>query len=375
MRQEPAPFDLVVVISDLEGGGTQRVLSTLVNEWNRLGIRVCVISIASAESDRYLLAPGVPRISLGLARPSKGFTAALLVNLRRVHSLRLALRSTRSPTVLSFIGATNILTILATRGLRLRVVISERNDPDHQSLGRPWDFLRRLLYRRADVITANSAGALHSLSAHVPRSKLAHVPNPLLTSAFADSTPASSQTILNVASLTRQKAHDVLLAAFADVSREFPEWRLSIAGEGPLAPALASQASALDIASRINWLGWIPDIAKHYARAAIFVLPSRFEGTPNALLEAMASGLPVIVTDASPGPLEYVDDGVTGLVVPADDVAALSNALRRLAANSELREKLGGNARNRVRSLAPAEVIPIWNRILRLTTPDSTPSI
>jgi len=93
-------------------------------------------------------------------------------------------------------------------------------------------------------------------------------------------------------------------------------------------------------------------------------LPSRFEGMPNALLEAMAAGLAVVVTDASPGPLEVVEDGVNGLVVPSDDAQALAVALERLAANSALREQYGAMARQTLRQLDWPVVGPIWDALV-----------
>jgi glycosyltransferase involved in cell wall biosynthesis len=112
--------------------------------------------------------------------------------------------------------------------------------------------------------------------------------------------------------------------------------------------------------------GFQTDPVRFMARASVFVLPSRFEGMPNALLEAMAAGLPVVVSDASPGPLEMVDPGVHGLVVPSENVEALAEALGRLMVDSELRERLGRAARQRLRSLDWDVVEPHWRSVLAL---------
>lgn len=97
------------------------------------------------------------------------------------------------------------------------------------------------------------------------------------------------------------------------------------------------------------------------------MLPSRLEGTPNALLEAMSCGLPVIVSNGAPGLLELVEDGVTGLVVPVNDAAALAAALRRLASDGELRSRLGEAARARVSEHALPRAMAAWESIVGLT--------
>ena len=115
---------------------------------------------------------------------------------------------------------------------------------------------------------------------------------------------------------------------------------------------------------RVQFLGFRPDPQTFLLQAGVFVLPSRFEGMPNALLEAMAAGLAVVVTDASPGPLEVVDDGVSGFVVPADDPQALAAVLETLAADPELRKRLGFSARETLRQLDWPVVGPIWNALV-----------
>ena len=99
----------------------------------------------------------------------------------------------------------------------------------------------------------------------------------------------------------------------------------------------------------------------------MFVLPSRFEGMPNALLEAMAAGLAVIVTDASPGPLEVVEPGVSGLVVPSDDPVALAVAMTSLASDPDRCKRMGDAARARIASLEWPQLEPLWRSLLALS--------
>ncbi len=356
--------DITLVISDLGGGGAQRVLTLLANAWAKKGKRVCVITLADQSSDFFSLDPTVRRIVSGGIHQSSGFYEALSMNFRRIWNLRRSIKSSGAPIVVSFVGTTNLLTIMASVGLGLCVIISERNDPSRQSLGRIWDFLRRRLYKYADRVTANSHGVLEALADFTPRSKLYYVPNPLVAPDETQKRDKLPLSILAVGRLHQQKGYDILLPAFARIASQAPDWRLDILGDGLLRDQLHQQAGDLNIADRIEWHGRVSQPFLFYSNAAIFVLASRYEGTPNAMLEAMACGLPVIVTDASPGPLEFVEDGVSGLVVPAENEQALADAMLRLINDADLRRSLSDMARLRVIELELPNALATWEQAI-----------
>ena len=124
-----------------------------------------------------------------------------------------------------------------------------------------------------------------------------------------------------MARLVHQNGLDVLIDAFSMARGEAEDWTLTLVGEGPERLALEAQVARLGLQQRVDFLGHCRDVSTWLATASVFVLPSRFEGMPNALLEAMAQGLAVVVTDASPGPLEEIEQGVNGFVVPSEDAA------------------------------------------------------
>ena len=282
----------------------------------------------------------------------------------RVFALRKALRTLDAPTVVGFCGSTNVTTILAGKPLRNRVIISERNDPARQSLRFPWNDLRPVLYGNADVVTANTRGALETMRAYVATEKLALVPNSIEVKGEAERSSRlllrAAPRVLIVGRLHPQKAHDVLLEAFAHLPRDLSTWRLSIVGRGEEELVLRALANHLKISGRLDWHGQVVDPYAYYERADIFALPSRHEGMPNALLEAMSCGLPVIVSNASPGPLELVEDGRTGLVVPSDDPLALSDAIARLALDRDLARELGRAAREHVADRSLLGTLHVW---------------
>ena len=401
MREMLRPKRVTLVIAHLGAGGAQRVAATAANALVKLGIEVHLIKVFNDPGDAYTVDPRVHRYSLGAplrapkkrkpgsfrevfdwfattVRNSQAYQRALTFELfrrpmsalafgvelqRRTHGLRSRLRKIAPDAVLSFLTQTNILTLMAARGLPVRVVISERNDPAKQHHNLRVVLLRNLLYRRSDVVTANSAGAVESLATIVPRQKLALLPNPLNVSDCGAPVTFEEPTFITVTRLVSQKGIDVLLKAAAIVFAQRPEWKLVIIGDGPLREELQALADELGIASRIDWLGYLDDPIPYLKAAKLFVLTSRFEGTPNALLEAMACGLATVVSDASPGPLELIGDDA-GLIVPVEDVEATAAAIVTLANDEGLRARLAEAAIKRTETYQVDQAMRVWLELL-----------
>ncbi|MEL0265826.1 MAG: glycosyltransferase, partial [Synechococcus sp.] len=288
----------------------------------------------------------------------------------RYRRLRVLLQQQRPKRVLALLTKTNILCAAAVWDLPIHLVVSERNDPRLQQLDRLWSRLRSVYYRRADVVTANTEGVLDALQAMGPWQRLALLPNPLPGGlSLQDSyQPSHHQLeVLAVARLVPQKGLDVLIRAFACLPPSVRDgWCVTLVGDGPERQTLEELASVAGLRDVIHFEGFRSDPLVFVRRASIFALPSRFEGMPNALLEAMAAGLPSVVSDASPGPLEMVSDGQQGLVVPSDDVIAFAAALQRLMLDGDLRHRCGVAARATLRALDWDVVESHWRSVLAL---------
>lgn len=356
----PTRCDIALVISDLGSGGAQKVLVQLAEAWRSSGKRVAVITLAGQDLDFHKLAKGVSRIVIGGVGESRSRFGGLWANAMRILRLRKALRTTNPAVAVSFVAQTSILMVIAALGLNMRAVVSERNDPRRQSLGPIWDFLRRVVYPWADLVTANSRGALDTLAEFVPRDRLLYVPNPLTRPPPSEAIVLTAPTILTIGRLSHQKAHDVLLKAFALFHTTHLDWRLAVMGEGQQKASLLALTAELGITDFVDWIGTQPDPYAWLRAARIFVLASRYEGSPNALLEAMSCGLPCIISDGSPGPLELIENGISGAVVPSENPVALAATLARLADDPVLAKRLGDAARECVKSFDPSVVMEVW---------------
>src|SRR5205814_4956725 len=150
--------------------------------------------------------------------------------------------------------------------------------------------------------------------------------------------------LVMVANLRAEKGHDVLIDAAVDVLRQFPDARFKLVGGGPELDRLRAYAAARSVAHAVTFAGHCDDVPARLGEADVFVLPSRSEAFPNAVLEAMAAGLP-IVASATGGILELISYGQTGLLAPPGDPAALAERLCRVLADTAFAARLGEAAR------------------------------
>lgn len=342
------------------------MVTTIANALVSRGHRVSLATMCRSSSDVYGLDSAVTRedIDVRLSIKCLPVVNGLVSTVEKAIRLRKLLRKSKATVAVALIHQTNLITILAGIGLECRVVISERSDPSREPLERGWEQLRRWFYRYADVVTANSRGVVSAMEGYVPLRKLEFLPNPVDAPEFERNVDPHSKHCLCVGRLHPSKGQDVLIRAFRKVCETDQKAVLHMVGEGPEMSKLQRLADELSIGSKVIWHGRLQDKADIYCLGSIFVLPSRREGMANSLLEAMAAGMAVVVTDSSPGPLELVRDGVNGLVVATGDEAALSAAMHKLLEKSDLRIQFGEAARVTARQYDTEKVLPHWEQVL-----------
>ena len=287
-------------------------------------------------------------------------------NVRRVRQLRHAIRQTEPDVVLSSMTQTNVLTLLATSRMNATVIVREANNPYQSAVGRHWKILRWWTYRKATRVVLLSKDSLTYFSKRV-RQRAVVIPNPVMMTA-QPRTPASrkenGKTIVAMGRMVPQKGFEMLLEAFARVAEKHPAWSLEILGDGPLRAELESLVEKLGIAARVRMPGVTKEPGGKLRQADLFVMSSRYEGFPNALGEAMACGLPVISFDCRTGPAEIIRDGVDGLLVPAENVGALGEAMDRLMSDAALRESIAARAPEVLERFGLQKVMGIWDEVI-----------
>lgn len=222
---------------------------------------------------------------------------------------------------------------------------------------RPYDFrlyhkiaapYLRLIWHDSSAVVANSRGLRDLAAAFDSSIDISIIPNGVeMDKFFVPNRDWSPPRIFSAGRVVYQKGFDLGIQALAGLKDI--QWQWYIAGDGPQMPILQTMAQKHGLQDHVHFLGWqtAEELKVQYAEANLFLFPSRHEGMPNAVLEAMASGLPVVATRIA-GNEELVADGETGALVPAEDVNALRESLRPLLTNAKMRERMGRAARQRV---------------------------
>ncbi|MER1968810.1 glycosyltransferase family 4 protein [Castellaniella sp. GW247-6E4] len=345
---------ILFLVSSMHGGGAERVAATLANAWARRGDTVTLVCCYSGRGACAYALDARVRL-LWLADRIQG--PRWRRPLDKLRALRALARETAPDRVLSFLTNVNVTVLLATRGLGLPVVVSERTDPAHSvNLEPALRMLRRWTYPWARRVVVQTRQSLPRLMAVAPGTRrLSVIPNPL-----PDGLPAprarepGAPARRRLAALGRfnpVKRFEALIEVFADLAPRHPDWDLVIWGDGPRRVACLGRVAELGLEDRILLPGRTEAPWRELAGAHAFVLSSAVEGFPNALLEAMALGLPCVATDCPSGPRELSRGGRDAQLVPAGDDAALAAALDQLmSATPQWREDLGHRAAASVRA-------------------------
>jgi len=332
---------VLFVIGELTGGGAERVLSVMSGQFAELGVASSVGLINSrGTTAAYALNQKVALIdfSRDSARGHMGLPKSLL-------RLRRYVKSEKPDVIIPFMLHNALLTLGACVGLRRPIVIRPATVPVSRSLS---SFARRT----ALGLLPKAHGAFFQIPAQQAflQKYLCHegviLPNPIEPSSLWDLRRSyGNKTIISAGRLNEGKNFMLLIEAFSALAEEFPEWKLVICGEGPSRDGLQTEIERLRLTQRIALPGFSDDISALLHEASVFAMSSRYEGMPNALMEAMCLGCACVTTEFDGGAARMlINDGENGLIVPNDDVKRFTEALRRLMQSEALRETLGQNA-------------------------------
>ncbi|HPM68705.1 MAG TPA: glycosyltransferase family 4 protein [Piscinibacter sp.] len=354
-------------IPNLRAGGAERVACLLSEAWRRAGHDVVLVTFEAPRERDFQPPDGVQRLVLGGEHETRGW-ASVMKNLRRVRDIRRTLRAQRLDAAVSFLMETNVCLALAGIGMRTVCVGSERTYPPAMPCGAVRETLRRHAYAALDCVVVASAGTAAWAHRATRARAVRVISNPMhwpLPRRDCDLTPArclapGHRLLLSVGRLDAVKQFDHLLRAFARLASDRPLWQLAIVGEGPERVALEAQARALGLADRVLLPGLSADVAAWYAAADLYSLTSAAEGFPNALLEALASGVPAVSYDCLTGPSDLVVPGLNGMLVPPNDEAALTQALATLMDDAALRDRMRGASRALREAHAPERIGAQW---------------
>ncbi|HQW20857.1 MAG TPA: glycosyltransferase family 4 protein, partial [Rhodocyclaceae bacterium] len=288
-------------------------------------------------------------------------------------ALRRFIRETHPDAIVSFLTNVNVAAILASLGLRRRVIVSERIHPPQFPVGRLWEVLRRLTYPWAFRVVMLTRESLAWLESRIPGAVGVMIPNPVQyplpkgASLLLPERIVSTERklLLAVGRMDKQKGLDWLLASFAALAPQYPDWDLVVLGEGAERNTLEQQVVELGLQGRIVLPGQAGNVGDWYARADLYVMASRFEGFPNTLVEAMAHGCAVVSYDCDTGPRDIIRHEQDGLLVsPVGSIPALTSALARLMGDEVERKCMATRAVEVRERYSMERILAMWDEVL-----------
>lgn len=340
---------IFILISSLQTGGAERVASTLANYWCRQGYVITLVLLdAVAKSNFYKVHPRVNVINLDVLGDSASYGKALRNNFARIAKIRKTIQTYKPDIILSLVVETNILTILSTLGLNVPVLVADHADPNLTPESEIWRKMRNICYPLSNKVILLDK-YFSQFYTKLIQKKCVVIPNPInLCKKEIKSHVFSSETdelkVISVGRFVKEKRFDRLLKAFSIVVAAYPDVKLTLVGDGAYRTKLENIRDELGLQYSVNITGFVTNPEAYLTASDIFVLSSDSEGFPMVLCEAMACGLPVVVTKYHAGVKTLVKDGNNGFIVEKN-VEMLAEKIKILIEDKNLREAMGNFAR------------------------------
>lgn len=349
---------IIIFIGSLTSGGAERVAVSLSKYLSiSKNYQVIFVTLDGSQSDFYTLHHSVKRIAMDLSGATSGI-GKYFKNLQRIIAFRRIVKAEKPDIVLGMITRHAVISILSCIFLPVKVVVSERNYPGKRKNHSVWEALRKYTYRYADAHVVQTSKIAEWLKKNTKSTNIHIIPNsifwplekyePIL--APFDYLKQGENLILAVGSLKEQKGFDLLIEAVSRFLKNYPNWKLVILGGAvdeeerqagdSLYKIYQKLISEYSLNKQVLLPGKAGNVGEWYQVADIFVLSSRFEGFPNVLLEAMASGTACVAFDCDTGPRDLIRNQINGILVKELNTSELGNAIEKLMSDTKLRNSL-----------------------------------
>lgn len=354
----------IVLIGYFPGfGGAEKSMIMVANSLARMGNHVTIISLKD-NNVVYDMDKRIKYIFIGdrgMYKFDKQFN--------RFIKLKEVLFGIKPNIIISFWLQPAIFAAIISKLYGYKNIYSERGDPGDKEYNGLIGIVRKIIFPLIDGFIFQSTGAKRYFCENIQRKSII-IPNPVYINFNDYEIPnVRKKIIINVGRLHNQKNQKLLIEAFSYIEKEFPEYQMHIYGEGELKFQLQELISRLELSEKVYLMGTTKDISKKIVESSLFVLSSDYEGMPNALLEAMALGVPCISADCPPGgPSDLISHGKNGLLFPTKNTQELANCIRRILSDEGFGEQLAINAKQICYTHSADKILSQWNYgILRIS--------
>ncbi len=351
---------IVFVIGVMGNGGAERVIANLSNEFVLYGWNVDIITIYGSKQDyeldrRVKIRNIICKCPVRLLRPFERFIA-----------IRRCIKEGNPGVVVSFLADVNIHVIISMLGMKKKLIVSERNDPQRNPKPKWMRWLRDRLYDRVDGIVFQTKDAEAYFAAFLKeRVKTEIIPNPIKDNLPVYNRATDSNEFITACRLNAQKNLPLMIDAVKTLVDRGFDVRLSIYGEGPERKKLKAYIESLGLEDRVFLCGFTNEIHDKMKNAACFVISSDYEGISNSMLEALAIGVPVVATDCPVGGARmYIADDITGRLVPCGDRDALAEAMMTAVIDRDKAIEWGKNASQIRNNLSIKDITFKWKKFI-----------
>lgn len=344
---------ILFFIGSMRRGGAERVISILANHYAKKGWNVEIALLLDTDV-QYPLDENIAIVNLNVGEGS------YFKNLPKwILKIRSYVNKSRPDKIVSFIGRINMLVLTATLFTKIPIIVSERNDPKHDGRGKIIQYYCNWIYKRASKVVFQTEYERSCFSDNLKQSVI--IPNPISVAM----PPQKSQRLefVTAGRLMPQKNQAMLIDAFVEIHKNYPLAALKIYGDGALKDELQNRIDAYKLNDVVHLCGNVIDLHDRIVGATAFILTSEYEGLSNALIEAMMLGIPCISTDY-PGSEEIIQDGINGLIVPRQNVAALSVAIKKIIDNPKFCERIVDASLKKAECYKKEFVLQKWDEVI-----------
>ncbi|MBR5597736.1 MAG: glycosyltransferase [Lachnospiraceae bacterium] len=349
---------IVVIMPSMIGGGSERVLSVLMNSLIKKKYQVVLALIKKDAVIEYNLDKKI------IVEKNEKIGKNKIHNIwLEITYIRHIMNKYATATCISFISMYNLYTIIASIGRRVNVIVSERCDPKRsfKKYKNTMDKLRQILYKKANYVVFQTKEASEYFEG-LKNTRI--IPNPLANDLPEKYNYDDEKIFVAIGRLEEQKNYKMLIQAMNIVCDKFPEVKLKIYGKGIKEEELRAYTNSLKYSEQIIFEGFTDEIHSELLSAYAYISSSDYEGISNAMLEALAIGVPCICTDCPVGGArEFIEDHVNGILVKVGDTQGMANAIIELLEYPNNRECYGNKGKLIRKKINVDKIVSIWETL------------
>ena len=347
---------VLLVNRRLSVGGSERVMTLLANGMAEAGISVDMVVMQNMERT-YTVSDKVNIIQFDFDKFNPVKKAV-----KRLSELRRIMKKGNYNGVISFMHIINFYTLIAGVGVK-NIAVSERADP-RKAVTLPIKWGRKLLYPRADKLVFQTEDAKSCFPKKIQK-KGYIIPNPIDSDLPEPYKGERTKEIVAVGRFTTQKNFKMSVDAFEMLHKEFPEYKLVIYGDGPLKSEIAEYVKSKNLEGFVDFPGFVKNVTDKISKASVYISSSDFEGISNSMLEALAMGIPSVVTDCPVGGARMtIKNNENGILIPVGDTKALYEGIKKILTDKKFADRLSENSCKIRQELSIEKIVNRWLEVI-----------